>query len=156
MDRDYSTNRRNYDELVKRRESLNLSDDVSQTTDEVQFNILEPPRVPLTPVAPNRSALSGVILVLGLGAGVGLALLFGLLRPAVYSRDGLQEVAQLPVLGVVSRIWTPRELFKRRMEVASFALGCLFLLGLFASLTWLHQVDVNLAAKVQRLAEGFL
>ena len=156
LDRDYAINRGNFTKLVSRRESLNIADDVSQSTDEVQFNILEPPRVPLRPFGPNRVRLSGGVLVGGLGVGIGLALLFGLLRPAVYSREALQEFTQLPVIGVVSRIWTPRELLRRRMEVASFAVGCMCLVALFAGLMVLQKNDVNFAAKIQRVAERLL
>jgi len=38
------------------------------------------------------------------------------------------------VLGVVSRYWTPRELWHRRMEVVSFGVGCIALTLMFSPL----------------------
>jgi polysaccharide chain length determinant protein (PEP-CTERM system associated) len=151
LNRNYRIYKANYDELVQRREALKLSDQASQTTDAVQFNIVEPPRVPTLPAGPDRPRLNAIILVLGLAAGVGLAWLVAMVRSGVYTKDDFQEISDLPVLGVVSRIWTPGMLFKRRLEVASFALGCLCLLGLFGGIYTLGALDIDVASRL----EGF-
>jgi len=154
LNRDYEINKRNYEELVKRREALKLSDDAVQTTDDVQFNIIEPPRVPLVPVSPNRPALSAGALVAGLGAGLGLAWLVAQLRPAFYTRDELAETVQLPVLGTVSRMWTRREALRRQMEVVSFGVGCLVLIGLFGGVLAIESLDPDLPNKLnERLGD---
>jgi polysaccharide chain length determinant protein (PEP-CTERM system associated) len=152
LDRDYNINKANYDELVKRREALKLGEEASQTTDEVQFNILEPPRQPVSPNGPNRVFLSAGVFGVGVGGGLALALLLALVRPAVYTKEGFLEITDLPVLGVVSRVWTPREKLRRRMEVASFAVGCVGLLGMLGGLVALYQSGVDIAAKVQSLS----
>ena len=92
LNRDYEVNQNNYQELLKRRESLKLSDEAVQSTDDVQFNIIDPPRVPLSPVSPDRPKLFAAVLLAGLGCGVGFAVLIGLLRPAVYVRDDFSEL----------------------------------------------------------------
>ena len=127
MNRDYDIDKRNYDKLVERREALKISDDASQSTAEVQFNVIEPPREPLVPTGPNRVLLSAAVLCAGLGVGVGIAFLIGLLRPSFYSREECELVTQLPVLGVVSRIWTRGEMVRRRMDVVTFGVGCFVL-----------------------------
>jgi polysaccharide chain length determinant protein (PEP-CTERM system associated) len=162
LNRDYAVDKNNYDELVQRREALKISNEASQTTDEVRFNVIEPPREPLLPVSPNRILNSSVVLVVALGAGIGLALGMGLLKPAFYGREDCERVTQLPVLGVVSRVWTTRELFRRRMEVATFALGCFALLGIFGAVVATHVIyidvftEFDIADRLVNLKDRFL
>ncbi len=148
LNRDYGIDQKNYDELVKRREALKISDDASQSTDEVQFNIIEPPREPLVPTSPDRPVLNAAVLVGGIAVGVAFAWLLAMMRPAFYTKEQFSELTELPVLGVVSRLWTPREMLRRRLEVASFAVGCLFLIGLYGALVALQLMDVDLVSKV--------
>ena len=157
LNRDYDVVKVNYEKLVQRYEALKIAGEVDQRSDD-QFRVIEPPRVPLVPVSPNRPKLSTVVLVLGLGGGIGLAVLIGMLRPAIYTKGGIAELTDLPVIGVVSRMWTPRERFKRRMEVATFALGCMALVAVFAGLMTLYQlnIDLDLAARIERAGQRFL
>ena len=165
LNRDYDINRRNYDELVKRRESLKLAEDASQASDSVQFNIIEPPRVPLTPVGPDRPLFSAVVLAAGLGFGVGVAWLIGMMRPALYTKTEIEELFRLPVLGAVTRVWTRREQLQRRLEVATFVVGCVVLMGLFSALIMVELThdellqrvrDLDVAERISRLAGGLL
>lgn len=149
LNRDYAINKRNYDELVKRRESLSLSEQASQSSENVQFNIIEPPRVPLIPTGPNRPLFSAMVLALGLGVGVGCAWLFAFVRPAVYSREEIETAFNLPVLGTVSRSWTSGEVIRRRMEVSTFFVGCLLLAGLFSGLLMLELKHDDLLNKLR-------
>jgi len=130
LNRNYGIYKSRYNELVQRRESLNMSEEASRTANDVEFNIVEPPREPSAPTGPPRDKMNMAVLMLGFGGGGGLAWLVALLRPGVYSKEDLAEIAELPVLGAVSRIWTPRVAVKRRLEVGSFAVGCLVLVGL--------------------------
>jgi polysaccharide chain length determinant protein (PEP-CTERM system associated) len=143
LNRDYDVDQNNYDELVQRREALKISNDASQTTDDVRFNILEPPREPLTPVSPNRSAMSAGAFVLALGIGLGAAFLIGLLRPAFYTKRDFSDITNAPVLGNISRVWTPEEMRRRRFEVATYAVGCLALVLMFGAVMAAHTVYVD-------------
>ncbi|NKC12953.1 MAG: chain-length determining protein [Gammaproteobacteria bacterium] len=162
LNRDYDIDKKNYDELVQRREALKISDEASQTTDDIRFNVIEPPREPIVPTGPHRIILSAGVLVVGLGAGVGLAFLIGLLKPAFYGRDDCESITQLPVLGVVSRVWTRGELFRHRMEVVTFALGCIALLAVCVGVIIVHHfyVDIfselNVLGRLAQLKERFL
>lgn len=153
LNRDYDIHRRNYEELVKRREALELSNEASQTTDEVQFKVVEPPRMPVLPVGPQRSKLNFAVFVLGTGGGVGLAWLLAMLRPIVYTREQLAELTGRPVLGVVTRVWTRRVRLARQAEVASFTVGCLMLLVALALLLALKPGQLDLITDIRTLRE---
>ena len=143
---------------MQRYESLKIGDEAGQSTDDAQFNIIDPPRIPLVPVGPNRPRLSIMVLVLGLAGGVGFTILLAVLRPAIYTRDALRQISDLPVFGVISRLWTPRERFKRRMEVATFAVGCLCLFAIFGGLMTMYylNIDLEVMARLERLTQRFL
>lgn len=156
LNRDYGLDRSNYDQLVARRESLKLAQEASQSGDTAQFNIIEPPREPLTPSAPNRPALNAGVLVGGLVGGMAFAWFLAMLRPTFYTKEGFADVTELPVIGVVSRIWTRRELLQRRMEVASFTLGCLCLFSAYVGLASFEALDVDIVSKIADLRERFI
>ncbi|MGK7861171.1 XrtA system polysaccharide chain length determinant [Falsiroseomonas sp. E2-1-a4] len=101
LDRDYTVLRRNYDELLARRESLQLAGAARDSSDRVQLEVVDPPTVPAQPVSPNRFLLSAGVLVVGLGAGVGLVLLLMQLDRSFYTLADLRRIG-LPVLGAVS------------------------------------------------------
>lgn len=145
LDRDYGLNKRQFEELLKRRESARLSEVADAQADDVKLKVIEPPRIPLAPIAPNRIQLLSLVLLASLGAGAALAVLLSQISPRFYSSDELKEVAQLPVLGTVSLVFSRRQRTERRMELAMFALVFLGLLSLYGLLLTLEtmQVDVN-------------
>jgi polysaccharide chain length determinant protein (PEP-CTERM system associated) len=120
LNRDYELNKKNYDSLVARLESVKLSEEVEQTGDDVKFETIDPPRVPENPVGPNRFFFNSIALIGGLAVGLGLAFLLSQIRPAIYDRHTLKLVSGFPVFGVVSRFWTPELLFKKRVEFTVF------------------------------------
>lgn len=151
LNRDYEVDKRNYDELVSRRESLSLSEQASQTNEGLRFNIIDPPRVPLKPIGPNRPLFSAGVLLAGLGAGVGFAWLLAMLRPALYSREEVEQALNLPVIGTVTRTWTRGEAVRRRMEVSTFVFGCVLLAGSFSALLSIEIQHADLLDRVRNL-----
>jgi polysaccharide chain length determinant protein (PEP-CTERM system associated) len=151
LNRDYEVNEKNYGELLKRRESLKLGEEANQSADGMQFNIIEPPRVPLTPIGPNRPLLSTAVLFVALAFGVGAGLMAGMLRPALYSKEDVEEQLQLPVIGTVTRVWTRGELLRRRVEVSTFVVGCVMLIGLFTGLLVIEINHDDFLQKVRNL-----
>ena len=120
LNRDYEVNRKQYDELVSRREALRLSEQADQTKLKVQFRVIDPPRVPLNPTGPNRFLLMSMVLALGLGAGAGLAFLIAQLWPTFDSRASLTRIADIPVFGSVSAVISPVALRRERRWIAAY------------------------------------
>jgi polysaccharide chain length determinant protein (PEP-CTERM system associated) len=138
LNRNYSITKANYDKLVERRESAQISQDVKETGDGVKFRVIDPPRVPLLPSGPNRLLLSSLVTLGGLAAGLALAFLLSQFRPVVFDRRTLRDLSGLPVFGAVSRIWTSSLLMKRRLEAGAF-LSATFLMTLaYGGLVWLY------------------
>jgi polysaccharide chain length determinant protein (PEP-CTERM system associated) len=121
MNRDYEVTRGQYDELLKRRESLHITGEVEQTGDQLQFRVIDPPRASLAPVGPNRLLFLMATAVVALGAA--LALAFGLqhLYPVFVSRRELREITGLPVLGSVSFARSPADRLLAKRRVLAFS-----------------------------------
>lgn len=119
LNRNYEIYREQYNTLVSRRESAKISEEVEQTGEDLKFRVIEPPRMPVKPISPNRLMLTAAVMVFGVGAGLGVGFLLSQLRPAVYGRRMLREISGLPVFGAVSYVWTARAKLKQRLEAAT-------------------------------------
>lgn len=135
LNRDYEVNKKNYETLVSRRESANMSVEMESSSGMAEFRLIDPPSVPLKPSAPNR------ILLMPLGGGgallFGLALTFVLsqLRPTFLDGRDLREVSGLPLLGTVSATSDPVRKRRRQRLNLAFLGGVGGYVGAFGVLT---------------------
>ena len=131
LNRDYEITTTTYNQLVSRRGSAELSRDAEQSANESQFNIVEPPIIPLNPVSPNRIALISMALFLSVVGGIGCALLFEQSRPTFYTRKQIEEEMDLPILGSVSMVWSHEDLKRRRIGMVSYAMLSILFISMY-------------------------
>jgi len=143
LDRDYAVNKQNYEELLSRKQAAKMSEEAEQTGDNVQYRVIDPPRVPLSPSGPHRVLLSSLVLVIGLAGGLFLALLLSQINPVIFTRRTLQSVAGLPVFGAVSLVMTPEVRFKNRLRNASFAFASILLMLAYTVVLVIHSADLG-------------
>lgn len=129
LDRDYNVIRRNYEELLARRESVQIGEAARTSSDRVKIEIIDPPTLPTIPVGPNRPLFAAGVLVAGLGAGLGLALLLVQLDGTFYTVGELRKLG-LPVLGAVSA----PPVAPRVMAGIAFACGVMLVFVAFGAL----------------------
>jgi len=134
LNRDYAVISRQHTELLERRESARISEDVEQQAGGVIFKVIDPPFVPLRPNKPNKLLLNAGVLVVSLGAGIGLALLLSIIKPVVFDRRTLGKVTGLPVLGCVTYIPTQVQLRDAFVQKLQFSALVLLLVCIFAGL----------------------
>lgn len=134
LDRDYNVTRSNYDALLARREQARLSQQAEQTTDNIRFRVIEPPRVPAEPSGPNRPMLISGVLGASLGSGIALAFLVGQLRPTFDSRRGLMQATNIPVFGSVGIIRSSATMRRERLKLLLFIALLALLLLLYTGL----------------------
>ncbi|SCW44396.1 polysaccharide chain length determinant protein, PEP-CTERM locus subfamily [Sphingobium faniae] len=101
--RDYDVLKTQYDKLLSDREEIRLRGEVKTETGAVQFRVLAPPSAPTAPIAPNRPVLLIGVLVLGIGAGVGVAFAIGQLKGTFPTAARLERVAGIPVIGSIGQ-----------------------------------------------------
>ena len=102
LNRDYDVMRKNFDQLVARRESASLGVKLDESSQLAEFRVVEPPRVAPTPVFPGRIHLAAGAVLLAVLAGVAAALLLDVLRPTFDDAKSLEQISGRPVLGTVS------------------------------------------------------
>ncbi|MDE2580814.1 MAG: hypothetical protein KGL52_04200 [Rhodospirillales bacterium] len=107
MQRNYGVLRRDYDMLVGRLQSANIAEAADTQANKVQIQVVDPPVLPVLPVAPNRLLLVTGVLVVGLGSGLALPLLLAQLDRSFSMVDDLR-VLGLPVLGGISLLGAKR------------------------------------------------
>jgi len=127
IDRDYSIIRKNYEELLARRESLQIAGAARAEGDRMRIEIVEPPVLPTTPSGPNRVLFSAGVLAAGIGAGAVLVFLLIQLDRGFYTIHDLRGLG-LPVLGGVSSASPPK---RQAASVVVFAGGFAMLLLTF-------------------------
>jgi polysaccharide chain length determinant protein (PEP-CTERM system associated) len=136
LDRDYNVLLAQHQQLLQRRETARMSEDVEQNASDVTFRVIDPPFVPLKPSEPNKTLLNGGVLLLSLAAGVGVALLISLIHPVVLDARSLTGLTGLPLLGAVSMNLLPEQKRRERLNLVAFSAlsSCLFILYLGMSL----------------------
>ena len=102
LNRDYDIIRKNYEQLVARRESASLGVKIDQSQPLAEFRLVEPPRTEPRPVLPNRLMMALLGALGAIAAGLAAALLKSRLQPVVSNAKALRELSGRPVLGSVS------------------------------------------------------
>ena len=138
LNRDYEVQRRNYEQLVQRRESVQLAGDLDSTSAVIDFRIIDPPRVSPKPVAPNRLVILPLVLLGALALGGVMAFLVSLVLPTVHDGRTLREVSGRPVLGSVSLLPNPAFIRRARLASYGFASGVTALVAIYGvGIAWL-------------------
>ena len=120
LTRDYDVNKASYDQLLSRRGSAQMSEDMESKTDVIDFKVIDPPYVPPNPAFPNRPLLLSAVLLLALAGGAGIAFILSQIRPVVVDRTGIADITEYPVLGSVTMVWNNAQLKSRRKKLLTW------------------------------------
>jgi polysaccharide chain length determinant protein (PEP-CTERM system associated) len=123
LNRDYAIVKKNYEDLVARRQSAVMSGDLDMASGVVDFRLIDPPRVSPKPVSPNRMLLLLAALGAALGAGLAVAFAATQLRPVFDDVHQLRAKTSLPLLGVVSMILSDEDKKRERSNRIRFYFG---------------------------------
>lgn len=137
LNRDYGIHKRNYEDLVGRRESATMSGDLDVASGMADFRLIDPPRVSSKPVSPDRLLLLPIALLAAVLAGLFTAFAASQVRPVFHHAADLRNKVNLPLLGIVSAVLSDVDMRRRRADLlrfftASGSLVLLFVAGLTA------------------------
>ena len=132
LNRDYDVHKKNYETLVARRESAQISGEM-EAVSGADFRLIDPPRVSSQPVAPNRMLLLLAAFAAALGAGTFFSFLASQLWPTFFDVRSIREATGLPVLGTVSMIVGERQKRRERRGLIGFVSGVLALVGSYGA-----------------------
>ncbi len=134
MNRDYEVLRKNYEELLSRREAMRIGKAADTSANKIQLQIVDPPQVPQVPVAPNRPLLVTGVFLLALGGGIGIAVLLSQFDQSFHTLDDLRVVG-LPVAGSISLLGTVSR-WRQAGALAVFSVGLLVLGAMYGGLLY--------------------
>ncbi|MBA3246780.1 MAG: hypothetical protein H0T63_01700 [Pyrinomonadaceae bacterium] len=124
IDREYQIVKQNYDMLLDKKRTVDLSDTVERNQQGESIQVLDPASLPSQPIAPKRPFL----LLLGLTAGFGLGLLLAAAFEVprlltVQSAADARHYTSLPVLVTLPALLTSREERRRKARRLAFGLA---------------------------------
>jgi len=149
--RDHESARIKYNELMNKLMEAKVAQGMEESQRGERFTIIDPAQLPERPYKPNRIAILLIALVLGLGAGVGMAALREALDDSVKTMDQLVDLTGVPVLSAISLMETDQERRSRRLKKLWWTLVILGLIAL--ALFLVHQFVMPLEIlwiKIQR------
>lgn len=123
LNRDYELDKRNYEQLVSRRDSAEMSGNLDTAGSLADFRLIDPPRASSKPVAPNRLLLFPLGLLLAVAGGLFAAFAASQIRPVFFDSKSLRDAFDLPVLGTVSLIPNETRRQKERASLRRFLLA---------------------------------
>ena len=145
LNRDYGVNKKNYEDLVARRESASLSGDLEGTSGIADFRLIDPPRASPKPVAPNRLLLLPLALAAALGAGLGVAFVLSQLRAVFFDARAVRNTIGLPILGVVTLVLSDAARSRESRDLKRFGVASSGLVGVFVAAVVILTILANRA-----------
>ena len=132
LDRDYNVIRKNYDELLARRESSRITAAADTGADKVRMRIIDPPQITNNPISPNRLLLYSAVLMAGFATAVGVGILLHQTDRSVQNLEALREFG-FPVLGGISMVESAKKA-KFSLQQAGVAIAVFTLVIVYGGL----------------------
>ncbi len=117
LTRDYDNTRQNYQDLLNKKQSAQLSQNLEKRQEGEKFRVLDPANLPEKPYLPNRPKIILLGLVGGLGLGIGLVFLLESLFPAFHNLKSLQSSLDIPIIMAIPEIVIPGERKKNMIRL---------------------------------------
>ncbi|HOW59364.1 MAG TPA: GNVR domain-containing protein [Candidatus Omnitrophota bacterium] len=109
LQRDYQVNSELYQKLLQRLETAKISQTLEKSDKGTKFKVLEPARLPLVPVKPNKPLFMLGGLFIGIALGVVLVYLIDVSDTSIRNAEEARNLLEKPILGSISPI-RPEEL----------------------------------------------
>lgn len=112
--RDIEVNREIYNVLLQRLETAKITQRLEASKQGTRYTVIDPPRLPLSPSAPNKPLVMLIGLFLGGGSGVGMMFGRQLMDQSFLDIEDARQTLEYPVLGAITRITTRLELEREK------------------------------------------
>lgn len=137
LTRDYEQSRKNYEQLLAKRDQSEMATNLEKRQKGEQFRVLDPPNLPQKPYSPNRLKLNLMGLIGGLVLGMASLVGSEALDDRIYSREELKKVLPAPILTEIPPMPTLEEQQKQMrwhiFQAAALAMMLLCTAAGFAS-----------------------
>jgi len=115
VSRGYDEAKFNYNSLLQKQTQSQLATSLGQQQQGQQFHIIDPPKLPNKPSAPNRFLISLMGLALGTALGLGIATFLELTDVRFRQEKDLEGILPVRMLVGIPRLSSPLEDHSRRV-----------------------------------------
>ena len=136
LTRDYETLKTAYQQLLSKTEDSKVAADLERRQIGEQFRILDPARIPVRPISPNRRMINGLGAVLGLLLGVGIVAALELRDSSLKTEADVAGLLDVPVIALIPIVETPADLAGRRRRRAFASGAAVFVAGVSGYVFW--------------------
>jgi uncharacterized protein involved in exopolysaccharide biosynthesis len=131
--KDQTVNQKIYNTLLERLETAKITQRLAASKEGIRYTILDPARLPLRPVRPNKPMVFLAGILFGACAGIGLICLTELFDHSFLGIDEARVFLDLPIFGAISKIVTESDiaaakLKRTRLTGISIATGVVLLI----------------------------
>ena len=110
LTRDYDQSRKNYEDLLEKKNDSALATDMEKAQQGEQFALADPPGFPRSPYFPNRLLTTLGGLAIGLVAAIGMALMRETLDDRIHADIEVKKVSKIPILVAIPPLITARDI----------------------------------------------
>ncbi|MBN1905428.1 MAG: hypothetical protein JW927_10055 [Deltaproteobacteria bacterium] len=131
LNRDYENLSENYKSLRNRQIEASISLSMEKKQKGEQFRIIDPAKIPSTPIKPDFKKIILLTLALGLGLGCGVAYLLEMMDTSYKTPEEAGDDLKIPVLASIPLLVTENEMMmKKKKEIFT---GIFVFLGFFVA-----------------------
>lgn len=116
--RDISINENIYNMLLQKLETAKITQRLEASREGTRYTVLDPPRLPLKPIKPNRPLVMFIGFLAGIASGTGLVFGREFMDQSIIDIEDGKRSLELPVLGAIPRITTQDEIRKEKNKTA--------------------------------------
>jgi len=131
-----------YDDLMRKHMEAKVAQGLEKEQKGERFTLIDPARLPETPYKPNRLAIMLIGIVLGIGAGVGLASLKEFTDQSIRHSSSLATATSFPVLGGIPEIITIEDIQRKKRKRIVIIIALLLVIA--AGLVGFHFLVMDL------------
>ncbi|MDB4349541.1 Wzz/FepE/Etk N-terminal domain-containing protein [Omnitrophica bacterium] len=113
---DAGVNQRLYNELLQRLETAKITQRLEASKDGTRYTILDPARLPLRPVKPNKMLVLLFAAFAGMCGGIALVFAVEIFDHSFLGIDQAKEHLELPILGAISKIITEADVRAQKLR----------------------------------------
>lgn len=113
---DTSVNQKLYNELLSRLETAKITQRLESSKEGTKYTILDPARLPLKPIKPNKVLVLLIGFFLGVCSGAGLIFIVELFDLSFIGIDEAKSFLELPIFGAISKIVTEADLKTQKLR----------------------------------------
>jgi hypothetical protein len=130
LTRDYQNAQKKYEEIVAKKMTAQVAENLEEDQKAERFAVLEPPTLPDRPVKPDRRKLLAFSVILAMVTPVGLVSIMETLHGTVRGVGQISAILGQKPLVTIPLIPVAAELASRRRSYLFMALGAVLLIGL--------------------------